>query len=191
MVEEICSGVVVAESAALLVERLSPYGSVEGLGEEELAEPAELARQVEMEHWGPVLLLPGRKGRSLFSLTASEAEGWPGGAERVYDEEKERRTIGSRLMQLREQLRDALIVMDIVKERLAGRAKYVVLKYLRMGIIDLEHIANEDMLAVGKLYLKVRRLREEMQSIQEASERRKEAGVSGSRDDGQGGWLKM
>jgi hypothetical protein len=45
---------------------------------------------------------------------------------------------------LREKLKDVLIMLGIVKERLPGKAKDLVLKYLRTGIIGLEHITNED-----------------------------------------------
>ena len=37
-------------------------------------------------------------------------------------------------------------MLDIVKERLPGKAKYRVLKYLRMGVIGIENIANLDAL---------------------------------------------
>jgi hypothetical protein len=65
-----------------------------------------------------------------------------------------------------------LIIYSIVNERIKTRAKYLVLKYLRMGIIELEHIANSDMLVLGRLYLRAKRMRKEIAELWEASERR-------------------
>jgi len=49
-----------------------------------------------------------------------------------------------------------------------------VLKYLAKGIITTEHIVNEDMLALAKLYLAVRRKKAEITRLYEASGRRRE-----------------
>jgi hypothetical protein len=72
---------------------------------------------------------------------------------------------------VREQLKNVLIIFSIVNERIKTRAKYLVLKYLRMGIIELEHIANSDMLALARLYLRAKRMRKEIAELWEASER--------------------
>jgi hypothetical protein len=75
---------------------------------------------------------------------------------------------------IREQLDDLRIMFSIVSDRIKAEAKYMVLKYLRMGIIGLELIANEDMLALAKLYLRVKRLQEEIADLRQASERRRQ-----------------
>ena len=72
---------------------------------------------------------------------------------------------------LREQLKDLLIILSIVKDRLPSRAKHLVLKYVRMGIIGLEHIDNEDMRALAKLYLRARRLQKETAELAELRRR--------------------
>jgi hypothetical protein len=59
-------------------------------------------------------------------------------------------------------------MLSTVSERLP-RAQYRVLKYLRMGVIDLDHIGDLDMLAVAKLWLRVQRLREEIDVLRMAS----------------------
>ncbi len=51
-------GVVVAESTLIRVERDTGYGSVPGLDDKELADPAELERQVILAEWGPILAIP-------------------------------------------------------------------------------------------------------------------------------------
>ena len=73
---------------------------------------------------------------------------------------------------VRERLKDVLILLSIVNDRIASPAKYLVLKYLRMGVIGPEHIVSEDMAALSRLYLRIRRLRQEMGELREASERR-------------------
>ena len=73
---------------------------------------------------------------------------------------------------LREQLTDVAIRMGIVKERLPGKAKYMVLKYLKMGVIELGQIINADMLALARLYLRARRLRDEIWQLEQACEGR-------------------
>ena len=54
----IVEGVVVPESVLLRAERENKYGSVPGLDDEELADPDELERQVFLEAFAPVLMLP-------------------------------------------------------------------------------------------------------------------------------------
>jgi hypothetical protein len=69
---------------------------------------------------------------------------------------------------LREQLKSVLILFSIVNERLSSRAKYTVLKYLKMGLLKLEHIVDSDMYALGKLYLRIRRLRQDITALRKA-----------------------
>ena len=60
-----------------------------------------------------------------------------------------------------------------MKERLPGKAKYMVIKYLKMGIIGLEHVVNDDMLALARLYLRIERLRGEIKELERAGEARR------------------
>ncbi len=73
---------------------------------------------------------------------------------------------------LREKLKDATIMLRIVMERVPGRAKYLVLKYIRMGILDKEHIVSEDMKVIVKWYLRVRAIRQEIDELVESSRKR-------------------
>ena len=75
---------------------------------------------------------------------------------------------------LRDQLKDLIIMVSIVKERLPEKARYLVIKYLRMGIIGLEHIINADMLALARLCLRVERLRSEIKQLERASAARRQ-----------------
>ena len=67
-----------------------------------------------------------------------------------------------------------LIIFSIVKERIPGRTKYLVLKYLNMGIIELDHIVDADMQALARLYLRARHLRKQVADLREVSRRRQE-----------------
>jgi len=53
-------------------------------------------------------------------------------------------------------------------------SRFLVLKYLRMGIIELAHIVNEDMVALARLWLQARQIRKEMASLAKASEQRRQ-----------------
>jgi hypothetical protein len=59
-------------------------------------------------------------------------------------------------------------MLRIVSERLP-KAQYRVLKYLRSGVINLDHIENMDMLAVAKMWLRTERLREEIDVLRKGS----------------------
>jgi len=165
----------VPESAVLQRERKNKYGSVPGLDDAELADPDELERQIYIEEFGPILQLPRKKKRTFFPFLDSKAE-FESNAfasidfERIMPEFDKARYKRDKL---REELKDTIIMMDIIKERLP-RAKYMVLKNLRMGVIELEQIANHDMKALARWYLRARRLREEIRRLEEASRRREE-----------------
>lgn len=163
-------------SALLSVERKDRYGSVPGLDDEELAVPDELERQVYTDYFGPIMRLP-RKSRGRWIQPNIDENGrvdWGAFATvdfaRMMPEFDKARYKADRL---REKFKDTLIMLGIVKERLPGKAKDLVLKYLEMGVIKLEHIANGDMLDVAQLYLKARRLQKEIAELREASRARR------------------
>ena len=170
-------GIVVPASVLVKREQVNRYGSIEGLDDEELADPEELERQVYAEEWAPILALPkpkstcdikpaiGEDGRPDWGAFGTvDFERHSGGFDRArYKAERER-----------EQLRDKLIMMAIVKERLPREASRSVLKYLAKGVITTEHIVNEDMLALAKLSLEVERKKAEIARLYEASKRRRE-----------------
>ena len=169
----IVDGVVVPESALRRAEQRNLYGSVPGLDDEELAEPWELERQVMRDEWGPVLALPVRGSRE-FRPDFVDNGGAEFNAFATVDFERTMPEFDKaryKADKLREELRNVLILFSVVKERLP-RAKYRVLKYLRTGVIELEHIVSEDMLAVARLYLRARRLQKEIRELEEASGRK-------------------
>ena len=73
-----------------------------------------------------------------------------------------------------EQLKDLVIRFGIVNERIKSRTKYLVLKYVKMGIIELEYIVDSDMRALARLYLRIKRMLKQIAELREASERRRQ-----------------
>ena len=171
---ETYDNIVVPVSAVIRVERETGYGSVPGLSDDELADPAELERWVMIQQWGPILSLPvkGRQGGIRPEVDESGYLDW--GAFGTIDFNRLRGPFDKvryKVDRLREELKDAVIMLSIVNERIAGRRKYVILKHLRMGIIDIEHIVEADMRAIAKWYLRVRRLQREISQIGRAGRR--------------------
>jgi len=169
-------GIVVPESALLKRERSNKYGSVPGLDDSELLDPNELERQVFMQEFEPILTLPVKPRKSWIKPSVDEEGRLEWGAfgtvdfRRLYPFDKEK----YKADKLREQLKDLLIRFGSVNERIKVRAKYLVLKYLKMGIIELEHIVNNDMLALARLHLRIRKLQKQIRGLIGASRRRNE-----------------
>ena len=163
-------------SALLSVERKNRYGSLPDLEDEELADPEELERLAVAEEWAPVLALPVKAGRGWVQPVLDESGGVDFGAfgtvdfERTAPEFDKARYKADRLQ---EKLGDLLIMVGIVKERLPGKAKHQLLKYLSMSVIDLDHIISDDMLALASLYLRARRLQKEIAELREFSRARR------------------
>ena len=173
-------GVVVPESALLRREKVNIYGSVPGLPDEELADPDELERQVYMEEFGPVLALPVRSKRWSIQPAVDESGDVDWGAFGTVDFERTTPQFDKaryKAEKLRDERKDVLRTLDMIKRRLPGRAKYKVLKYVRQGILDLGDIANHDMYQLAVLDLRVGRLTQEIATLEEAGRQRKRRAV--------------
>jgi len=169
-------------SPFLKVQRSSRYGSVPGLDDDELADPFELERQVMEQEFAPVLGL-GSKGRSSgIRPDVDESGGLDWGAFGTVDFERQMPEFNKaryKAEKLREERGDVMLLFGIVSQRLPGRAKFLVFRYLKAGIIELEHLASQDMRALGRLYLRARRLGQEIAQLEEASWRRQRAASLG------------
>lgn len=168
-------GVEVPESALLRREQGNRYGSVPGLADSELVDPDELEKQVLRQEFGPVLVLPVSASRSGIRPVVDESGGLDWGAFGTVDFERHRAGFDKaryKADRLKEELKNLLILFSIVNERVRTRAKYLVLKYLRMGIIELKDVVGDDMLALARLYLRIQRMRKQISELREASERR-------------------
>jgi len=168
---------VVPEPVLIKVERPDRYGSVPGLDDSELADPDELQRQVFMEQWGPVLALPARGRVNSIQPVIDESGGVDWGAFGTVDFDRYRPEFDKaryKADRLKERLDDIFITLAIVRERLPAKAVYLVLKYLQKGILQREHIVDDDMHAVADLFMRTRRLQEQITELREASRMRKE-----------------
>jgi hypothetical protein len=170
---------VVVATPALVPLRPNRYGSIPDLPDEELASPEELERLVFLREWGPVLDLPVRGGNPI-KPNIDEYFGVDLGAFATVDFE---RTMSQpnraryRVEKLKEERRDVLITLEMVKRRVPGRAKYKVLEYVRKGILDLGDILSFDMYQLALLDLRVRRLANEIAWSEQAIREREQKAV--------------
>ncbi len=165
-------------SAVLGAERPNRYGSVPGLDDEELADPAELERQVHRQEWGPVLRLPVRSGGNWIQPNYDEDGGVDWGAFGTVDFDRYRPAFDKaryKVECLRERLTWTVLMLGTVRRRLPRRAMYRVLKYVRMGVIEWEHIASEDMRQMVRLQRRAEAIRREIAELQEFRQRRRAA----------------
>jgi hypothetical protein len=159
-------------SSAVVVLRPSRYGSLADLPDDELADPEELEQQAVADEWRPIMALPVKGRRASLQPSVDESGRIDWGAFATVDFDRltpEFDKARYKAEKLREQLGDLLILVGIVKERLPGKAKYLVLKHLRMGVIGMEHIVNDDMLTLAKLHLRARRLQEDIARLRQRS----------------------
>ncbi len=174
---ETYQGIVVPETALLKVEQKDRYGHVPGLDDEELASPEELERAVMRAEWGPVLELPVKHAHGWIQPAVDESGGVDWGAFGTVDFSRTMPGFDKaryKADRLREQLKDTVLMLEIIRQRLPKKPVALILKYLRMGIIDLEDISNFDAWQLGTLYLRARSLRKQITELEEASWRRKQ-----------------
>ena len=166
-------------SPALKVLRRSGYGSVPGLDDEELADPEELEEQVYKEQFEAILRLPVQPRKGGIRPNIDESGKVDFGAFATVDFSRlactEFDKARYKSQKLREERRDLLIMSEIISNRIPGKVKYKVLKYVLMGYLDLDDIANEDMRALARMYLKDRWLQQEITRLQEVSWNRRQA----------------
>ncbi|MHC4581547.1 MAG: hypothetical protein ACYS14_08825 [Planctomycetota bacterium] len=167
--------IVVPESALLRRNMGNRYGSVSGLDDSELADPDELERQVLIQEFGPVLALPVKTSKSGVRPEVDENGNLDWGAFGSVDFDRYSGGVDKARFKadiLREQRKDLLVRFGMVGERIKAEGKRLVLKYLEMDIIGFEHIINDDMRILARLYLRARRLEREIAELGQASERR-------------------
>lgn len=172
MNSRVVEGIVVPPSAVLVPERGNRYGCVPGLEDDELSDPVELERQVFLEEFAPILALPQRGANHVIRLAIDESGVVDRGAFGTVDFERLHGSFNKaryKADKLKEELRRVLILLSIDNDRIPGKAKYQVLKYLRMGVIDLDHIEDWDMWLLARRFLQARRLRREIRAVERAA----------------------
>lgn len=153
-------------SGAVRIQRRRGYGHVPDLDDEAPADIGELRRIVAYTLYGPLIDLPGRGGRpGRIVLDADGELDWdaigPAGGRRRRAPASPRRPDE----ELRAELARTLGLIDLVKARRPGPATYLVLRYVRMGILDEEHVTSHDLRELIRLEAKTRRLREALAAV--------------------------
>jgi hypothetical protein len=168
--------IVVPTPVLVRVEKKDKWGHVPGLDDSELADVDELERAVLQAEWGPVLELPVQGKQGGFRPDVDE-DGFVFGAFASVDFERIKpgfSKVQYRAQKLREQLKNAILMFQIIRERLPKKPASLILKYLRMGILDLGSITDFDTWQLGTLYLRARSLRKQITELEETSWSRKQ-----------------
>ena len=152
------------------------YGSIQGLSDEELADPRELERAYLQQEFGPILKLSLRGKKGIFRPDVDE-EGLVVGAFATVDFDHVRSGFDKaqyKADKLREERRDVLIRFAILRDRLSHADVGLILKRLRAGSIEVDDIADFDMWWLAKFYVRAERIRQQIAELEEASWSRKQ-----------------
>lgn len=164
-------------TGSIRVQRNRGYGNIPDLDDEAPMNLAELRRMVAWQLYGPLLALPGRHRRGYLVLDANGEVDWnaigPAGRRR----QPERRDTSERTEQLRTELVHVLSQIATATQRVPGTAKYLVLKHVRMGILQPEHVTDPNLREVVRLQAKAERLRQELAAVQ-PNERKRPAATA-------------
>lgn len=150
------------------VERYGGYGSVPGLEDKELADPAELERQVAHDEWGPILALPVYRGGSWIRPTIDEKGHYDWGAFSTQDFE---RLYGSfdkvryKIDRLEEELQWAVIKFEAVARKVPKEMIFRLMRDLRGGAIAPDDIEDLDQYFFAVRYLRMRGLQDEIREL--------------------------
>ena len=161
------------------METRNKYGSIADLPNEELADPEELERQAFIKDWEPILTLPIR-GAPKFRPEVDE-DGFVKGAFGTVDFERispKFDKVGYKLDKLREELRDAAIMISIIRRRVPSEQKNQTLKLVRMGHLAPADIVDQDMRELARFYLRACRILKEIERIEAQRRRRRQREVA-------------
>ena len=150
------------------------YGSIEGLEDEELATQAELERIYYQDLWGPVLMIPVKKSSSPAWDVKTDADFNAFASvdfDRMRPEFDKARYVRDKLW---EQVKDLIIKMKIVSERIQDIRKYKVLRLVGKGIIDADDIQHGDMWHLAVMYKRAWKLRKNIDRLVEKSRQRQQ-----------------
>ena len=175
MHQETYQGVVVPAPVWMEPLKQARYGTIADLPEEELADPEELERQVYREEFAPILALPAPSRGSGIRAAVADNGGVDWGAFGTVDFDRHRPEWDKaryKADKLREQVKNLLITFAVIRDRIPGRAKYRVLKYLQMGILDIGQIEDFDMYQLAEVSRRIRRLQGQIAELEQASRAR-------------------
>jgi len=156
-------------ASTLQVEHGDRYGSVPGLDDEELADPGELERVRLLMDFEPILALPVKRQHGWSIRPSIDENGNPDwGAFGSIDWDRIAGPFNRaryKADELEEELEGVLIILSVTKHRQPRPAMDLVLKKLRMGVIAVEHIADDKMQVFARLYLRAWRLKREIADL--------------------------
>ena len=161
----VCEDILVP-GPVLRLEHGNRYGSVAGLDDDELANPDELLQQIILDEWGPILDLPAPQPRNPIRPTVDQSGNLDWGAfgtidfHRLYKFDKSRQKAD----ELQEELRNSLIMFDMVKERVPVEARGKVIEYAQSGR-DIDDLDDLNMWSMARWCLRARRIREEIRQL--------------------------
>jgi hypothetical protein len=174
-------GVELTPSPVLKPLRKKGYGSIPDLPAEDMVSPEEIERVYHREQWGPVLLLPRPKKADFNPAWDCDSElGFnafatvdfdrmqPGFDKARYKRDK-----------LREQVKDLMIKMKIVSERIQGIRKYKILRLVAKGVLDADDIELWDLWQVATMLRRALRIRREIDRLEEYSKSKHQEAYEG------------
>ena len=159
--------------ASVLVQREKKdrYGQVEGLEVDELADPAELERQVYRQMMEPVMRLPARfkscGPRPEIDENGELEWGAFGSMDFLRDRPAFMDRSRYRLDVMKEELKDQVIAISMIRPHLKGQSYALVLKYLEMDIISMDDVTDFWMKRMAMRYFKAKRIRQEIKQLRE------------------------
>jgi hypothetical protein len=166
------------------VQRSKGYGNVADLEDEEPASLRELERQIFMAEWGPILALPVQSVRGGFQAAIDEFGHLDWGAFGTEDFERLHGPFDKardKIDKLKVELRNAVIMLEMVAANVSGAVIDSLMAGLRSGTIDLEDIADWNEYFFAQRYLRVKRIRNQIQNLRDFVYRRRAqaAGLAG------------
>lgn len=147
--------------AVIKVQREDRYGHVPGLEDEELADVAELERQVFIAEWGPILCIPWEPGETVIRPTVDQEGRLDWGAFGTVDFHRLRPRFNwahREADKLQQELRNELMMMSMVQERLSLQERVEVIKAIQLGVYDPNQFHGEKRF-YARRYLRARGIR--------------------------------
>lgn len=166
--------------ALVRVERDHGYGSVPGLEDEELADPAELERQAMLADWGPILALPVKPVQSRIRPTYNQEGNPDWGAFGTRDYELMYGPVNYvnkpryKAEKLDEEVRNAVSMLGMISARLPAETVNALQAKLRDNSLDPDSLDNADEFGFARWYTRIKRLRTEVRELRQFMDQRRE-----------------
>ena len=165
-------GIVVPAAALRRQQRKERYGRVEGLPDEELADPDELERVMYKAMWWPILRLPQQRWECPIRPNMDEDGRVDWGAFGTVDFDSYRPQYSKlryKIDKLKERVKDLSCMLRIMSDRIPGKTKYKIMGLVRTGVLDIGKIEHNEMYFLVEMYLYVWRLRKEIERLRAKS----------------------